>query len=69
MADLGNGQPAVLGDLDTKRPRKKTGFVVDVRRRVKPIITPDDPDMFEAVLRERAGLGPGDARPMSGPFI
>ena len=41
VALVGNGQPAVLGgNLDRKRPNKKAGFVVDLGRRVSPIVTP-----------------------------
>jgi hypothetical protein len=43
--------------------------VVDLERRVSPIVTPDDPDAFEAVLRERANLGAGNARRMKEPSI
>ena len=65
----GTGNPRYWANLDTKRPTKKAGFVVDLGRRVSPIVTPDDPDAFESVLRERANLGAGDARQMKGPFI
>jgi hypothetical protein len=65
----GTGNPRYWANLDLKRPTKKAGFVVDLGRRVSPIVTPDDPDAFEAVLRERANLGAGDARRMKGPFI
>jgi len=48
---------------------KQAGFVVDLGRGVSPIVTPDEPDAFEAVVRQRAHLGAGDARKMKGPFI
>jgi hypothetical protein len=55
-------------NLDSKRPSKKEGLVLDLGKRVKPFITPDDPDRVEALIRERAGLGP--AGPTStAPFI
>jgi hypothetical protein len=45
----------------------------DIRKaegaKVNPIVTPDNPDVFESVLRERTNLGPGNARQMKGPFI
>ena len=69
MAPLGNGQPAVPADLDTKPPKKKVGFVVDLGHKISPIVTPDEPDAFESVLRNRANLGAGNARQMKGPFI
>jgi hypothetical protein len=65
----GTGNPRYWANLDTRRPRKQAGFVVDLGRRVSPIVTPDEPDAFEAVVRRRAHLGAGDARKMKGPFI
>jgi len=65
----GTGNPRYWANLDSKRPRKKTGFVVDLGRKVSPIVTPDDPDAFESALRDRANLGAGNARSMKGPFI
>ena len=65
----GTGNPRYWANLDTKRPKKKTAFVVDLGRKISPIVTPDEPDAFETVLRDRASLGPGNARQMKGPFI
>ena len=65
----GTGNPRYWANLDVRRPKKQIGFVVDVGRRVNPIVTPDDPDAFESVLCGRAKLGAGDARQMKGPFI
>jgi hypothetical protein len=65
----GTGNPRYWANLDLRRPKKKAGFVVDLGRRVSPIVTPDEPDAFESVLRARANLGEGDARQMKGPFI
>ncbi len=45
-------------NLDMRRPRKSLGLILDVGKRVKPYITPDDTDTLEALLREKAGLGP-----------
>ena len=56
-------------NLDRKRPKKKVGFVVDLGRAVSPVVTPDEPDAFESVLRDRAHLAAGHARQMRGPFI
>ena len=52
----GTGNPHYWANLDTKRPKKQTGFVVDLGGKVNPIVTPDDPDTFESVLRERTNL-------------
>lgn len=65
----GTGNPRYWANLDRKRPNKKVGFVVDLGRRVSPIVTPVEPDAFETVLRGRAHLGVGNARRMKGPFI
>jgi hypothetical protein len=43
VAFLGNGQPTVLGKLDRKRPTKKVGFVINLGRKISPIVTPDQP--------------------------
>jgi hypothetical protein len=65
----GTGNPRYWANLDLKRPKKKAGFVVDLGRKVSPVVTPDQPDAFESVLRHRANLEAGNARQMKGPFI
>jgi hypothetical protein len=45
-------------NLDTKRSTKREGLVLDLGKRVKPFITPDDPDLVESIIRECASLGP-----------
>jgi hypothetical protein len=65
----GTGNPRYWANLDPRRPRKNVGFVIDVGRKVNPIVTPDEPDAFESTLRDRANLGVGNARQMRGPFI
>ncbi len=66
----GTANPGYWANLDPQRPHKSTALILDLGRRVKPFLTPDDPDAFEAVVRDRAGLGPaatsGGAR---GPLI
>jgi hypothetical protein len=41
--------------LDLRRRNKQQAFVIDVGRRSKPVLTPDDPDAFRAALA-RAGV-------------
>jgi hypothetical protein len=65
----GTGNPRYWANLDRNRPKKKAGFVVDLGRKVSPIVTPDEPDEFESDLRDRAKLGVDNAREMKGPFI
>jgi hypothetical protein len=55
-------------NLDTARPSKKEGLVLDLGKSVKPFITPDDVDHVESILRDRAGLGPAGPT-IAGPFI
>jgi hypothetical protein len=54
----GTANPGLWAHLDPQRPRKRAGLILDLGRRVKPFITPDDPDAAEAAIRERAGIGP-----------
>jgi len=65
----GTGNFKVWANLDVRRPRKSIGFIIDVGKSVQPFITPEDPDAFEAVLRERSGLGPSTGTSTSAPFI
>jgi hypothetical protein len=52
----GTANPKYWANWDSHRPRKHTGFVLDVGRSVHPFITPDDPDAFEAAVRAHAAL-------------
>lgn len=65
----GTGNPHYWANLDVRRPKKTVGFVVDLGSRISPVVTPNDPDEFESVLRDRADLGAGNAREFNGPFI
>ena len=65
----GTGNPRCWANLDRRRAKKKAGFVVDLGRKISPIVTPDHPEAFESVLRVRAKLGAGNARKLKGPFI
>ena len=64
----GTGNFKIWANLDTKRPHKKVAFIIDNGKSVKPFVTPDDPDAFEAVVRERAGLGPSTGESTPAPF-
>ncbi len=39
-------------NLDGKRPHKSIGFIVDVGKQMIPVVTPDDPDAFEQIVRQ-----------------
>jgi hypothetical protein len=54
----GTANMGYWANLDTRRPAKKEGLILDLGKHVKPFITPDDPDRVESIIRERAGLGP-----------
>jgi hypothetical protein len=53
----GSGDFKHWANLDPRRPKKSTGFTVDLGGRVVPVITPDDPDAFERAVREHIGPG------------
>lgn len=65
----GTGNFKIWANLDTKRPHKKVAFIIDIGKSVKPFVTPDDPDAFEAVVRERAGLGPSTGESTPAPLF
>jgi hypothetical protein len=65
----GTANPRYWANLDPGRPAKKVGFVLDLGRAVKPFVTPDEPDAFEAVVRSRAHLGPGSGGEHPAPLI
>jgi hypothetical protein len=52
----GTGNPRYWANFDPKRPRKRVGFVLDVGRTVRPFLTPDDPDAFEAALSKHSDV-------------
>jgi hypothetical protein len=64
----GTANMGYWANLDTARPSKKEGLVLDLGKSVKPFITPDDVDHVESILRDRAGLGPAGPT-IAGPFI
>jgi hypothetical protein len=57
----GTANPRYWASLDPRRPRKKVALILDLGRRVRPFVTPDDPDAFEAAIREHTDLGPTEA--------
>jgi hypothetical protein len=56
-------------NLDTKRPSKSIGLILDLGKTVKPFITPNDAVEVESLLRERSGLGPSDGSSVPSPFL
>ena len=49
----GTSNPRYWLPLDLHRPGKRTLVVLDLGRSVQPAFSPDDPDRFLALLRER----------------
>ncbi len=51
----GSGDLRHWANLDPSRPHKDVGYFVDLGKRVVPMLTPDDPEAFERVVREAMG--------------
>ena len=65
----GTANPGLWANFAPQRPKKKIALVLDLGKKVKPFITPEDPAAVEALIRERAGLGPSTNTPSPGPLI
>lgn len=65
----GTANPGYWANLDPQRPKKKVALILDLGKRVKPFITPDNPDVAEEVIRERCRLGPDTEPRNAGPLI
>ena len=52
----GTANPRYWANLDPGRPKKKVGFILELGKAVRPLVTPDDPDAFEAALRSGGSL-------------
>jgi hypothetical protein len=55
----GSGDLRHWANFDPRRPQKGVGFFLEVGGLVIPFVTPDQPDVFEKVLREH--VRPGSA--------
>jgi hypothetical protein len=51
----GSGDFTHWYNLDGNRPRKATGIQIDVGGRVRPCITPDDPQAVARIITEHIG--------------
>jgi hypothetical protein len=65
----GTANPRYWTNFDPTRPTKTIALILDLGRHVKPFITPDDPGAVEALIRERANLGPGTDASSRSPLI
>lgn len=58
--------------FDPRRPTKQVAFVLDLGRAVRPFLTPNDPDTFEAAVRAHVDLpvpAAGADTPRRGPVV
>jgi hypothetical protein len=53
----GTAHPGYWFPLDLRRASKRTLLVFDLGRRVKPCVTPDEPDRVIQLLRSRVPVG------------
>jgi hypothetical protein len=51
----GSGDFVHWYNLDGNRPRKASALELDTGGRVRPVITPDDPDAVATIISEHAG--------------
>lgn len=65
----GTANPRYWASLDPRRPSKQTGFLLDLGKVVRPFVTPDDPDAFEAAVRSHADLVGPPVTPGPGPVL
>lgn len=49
----GTASPRYWAHLDPGRPRKRTALILDVGRRVRPLVTPADPDRVRDIIEAR----------------
>jgi hypothetical protein len=65
----GTASPRYWASFDPARPRKSAALIVDLGKRTRPFVTPDDPDAVEAIIRQRTALPPGDVPTPPGPVV
>ncbi len=51
----GTGTFRYWANLDPGRPNKSVGFFLETGHRIRPLVTPDDPDVFERIVRGHIG--------------
>jgi hypothetical protein len=52
----GTASPRYWVSLDPRRPHKSTALVLDLGRRIRPFITPDDPDAVLATIASHVSV-------------
>ncbi|MGO9557881.1 MAG: hypothetical protein ACLPQS_01290 [Acidimicrobiales bacterium] len=63
----GSGTLTYWANLDPGRPKKHIGLIIDTGRRVKTLLTPDEPATVAGLLSERSGVAVGTSD--SFPFV
>jgi hypothetical protein len=60
----GTANPRYWASLDPRRSSKRVGLILDLGRFVAPLITPEDPNGFEAAVQAHSQIGAtGASRP------
>jgi hypothetical protein len=67
--DLGTASPRYWASLDPQRPKKSASLILDGGRYVRHVVTPEDPDAVEAIIREHVQLGRETDASEDGPLI
>jgi hypothetical protein len=62
----GTSNMSYWASLDPGRPKKDVGMVLDLGKRVKPFLTPDDVDTVIGIITAHTGLEPTTG---SSPFV
>ena len=52
----GTGDFRHWAPLDPQRPNKDKALILDVGKWIKPVFSPDDPDLVLSILRQKTGL-------------
>ena len=65
----GTASPRYWASLDPQRPKKSASLILDGDRYVRHVVTPEDPDAVEAIIREHVQLGRETDASEDGPLI
>jgi hypothetical protein len=52
----GTANPTLWASLDPRRPSKNRALILDIGRRIRPFLTPDDVDTVAQVIDRKTGL-------------
>jgi hypothetical protein len=63
----GTGNFRYWANYDPQRPKKSVGIILDVGQRIRPFITPDDPEFVLAAIEAHTGIAASHAG--NSPFL